>query len=302
MEGGDQMQLLETVRSLLGLHVPVSPAMLRAPAGPSLLSPTALPEDDDPEWPTARISVAEALWGEGFLFPGGHDEALRLATPLGLTAASSLLFVGAGTGGAPRSITTELGVWVTGYECNVHLVEVANERNARSGLGRRAQVELWDPIAPKFPPHYFHHAIAVEPLHGAPMEPVLAAMAAAMKPSGQLVLVEAVADRPLDPSDAAVAHWAELERRPADVPTELGVSKELAGLGFDVRIAEDISRRHVHQALDGWSSAVRSIEGARPTMHHLALIVREAELWLARLRLMREGRLRLVRWHAIGKA
>ncbi len=200
MEGGDQMQLLETVRSLLGLHVPVSPAMLRAPAGPSLLSPTALPEDDDPEWPTARISVAEALWGEGFLFPGGHDEALRLATPLGLTAASSLLFVGAGTGGAPRSITTELGVWVTGYECNVHLVEVANERNARSGLGRRAQVELWDPIAPKFPPHYFHHAIAVEPLHGAPMEPVLAAMAAAMKPSGQLVLVEAVADRPLDPS------------------------------------------------------------------------------------------------------
>ena len=25
-------------------------------------------------------------------------------------------------------------------------------------------------------------------------------------------------------------------------------------------------------------------------------------VWLARLRLMREGRLRLVRWHAIGKA
>lgn len=48
LKGGYQMQLLETVRSLLGLHVPVSPAMLRAPAGPSLLSPTALPEDDDP--------------------------------------------------------------------------------------------------------------------------------------------------------------------------------------------------------------------------------------------------------------
>ena len=296
------LQLLESVRSLLGRHMPVSPAVLQPVAGPSLLSPTALPEDDDPEWPTARISVAEALWGEGFLFPGGHDEALRLATPLGLSAASSLLFIGAGTGGAPRSITTELGVWVTGYECNARLVAVASERNARAGLGRRAQVDLWNPIAPKFPPHYFHHTIAIEPLHGAPMEPVLTAMAAAMKPSGQFVLIEAVADRPLDASEAAVAHWAELEHRPADVPTELGISKELAKLGFDVRIAEDISARHMHQALDGWASAVRAIEGTRPTMHHLSLIVREAELWLARLRLMREGRLRLVRWHAIGKA
>jgi hypothetical protein len=93
-----------------------------------------------------------------------------------------------------------------------------------------------------------------------------------------------------------------LECRPADVPTELGVSHELVELGFDVRIAEDVSMRHMHQALDGWYAAVRAIEGERPTMHHLALIVREAELWLARLRLMREGRLRLVRWHAIGKA
>ena len=296
------MQLLESVRSLLGKHVSVSPAMLRPAASPSLLCPTAVPDDDDPDWPTARISVAEALWGEGFLFPGGHDEALRLATPLGLSAASSLMFVGAGTGGAPRSITTELGVWVTGYECNARLVEVANERSARAGLGKRARVELWEPSTPKFPAHYFHHAIAIEPLHGAPMEPMLAAVAAALKPSGQLVLIEAVADKPLDPSETAVAHWAQLERRPADVPTELGVGKTLADLGFDVRIAEDISGRHIHQALDGWGAAVRALEGARPTMHHLSLIVQEAELWLARLRLMREARLRLVRWHAIGKA
>lgn len=295
------MQLLQSLISLLGRHVPMSPGLPGPTAGPPLVSPAALPDDDDPEWPTARISVAEALWGEGFLFPGGHDEALRLAKPLGLSAASSLMFAGAGTGGAPRSITTELGVWVTGYECNAHLIEVANERSARAGLGRRAQVEPWDPGAPKLPPHYFHHAIAVEPLHGAPMEPVLAAVGKALKPSGQFVLVEAVADRPLDPSEAAVAHWAALESRPADAPTELGVSHELARLGFDIRIAEDISARHMHQALGGWCAAVRAIKSERPAMHHVALIVREAERWLARLRLMREGRLRLVRWHAIGR-
>jgi hypothetical protein len=39
--------------------------------------------------------------------------------------------------------------------------------------------------------------------------------------------------------------------------------------------------------------------GARPALRQVAVVVREAELWLARVRLMRAGRLRLVRWDAI---
>ncbi|HLY90103.1 MAG TPA: hypothetical protein VKQ27_14065 [Acetobacteraceae bacterium] len=298
------MQFLESVRSLLARFgpPPSAPPLPTASMAPLLVPAAELPEDDDSEWPTARIGVAEALWGEGFLFPGGREEALRLAKPLGLSAASSLMFIGAGPGGAPRCITTELGVWVTGYESNTRLVAVANERNARAGLGRRAQVELWDPFAPQFPSHYYHHAIAIEPLHGAPPDTLLGAVAAALKPSGQFVLVEAVGDKPFDPSDATIEHWAGLERRPADVPTELQITKTLRRLGFDVRIAEDVSQRHMHQAMTGWGQAVHAIEGARPTVQQLALIVHEAELWLARLRLMRKGRLRLVRWHAIGKA
>jgi len=297
------MQLLESVRSLLGRYgstASAQPLPAAAPA-PLLVPEAALSEDDDPEWPTARVGVAEALWGEGFLFPGGRDEALRLAKPLGLSAAGSLLFIGAGPGGAPRVITTELGVWVTGYESNPHLVAVANERSARAGLGRRAQVEPWDPFAPQFPSHYYHHAIAIEPLRGGPPEALLAAVAGALKPAAQFVLVEAVSDKPFNPADATMVHWAGLERRPADVPSELEITRTLRRFGFDVRIAEDISQRHMHQAMAGWGQAVQAIAGVRPTVQQLALIVHEAELWLARLRLMREGRLRLVRWHAIGK-
>jgi cyclopropane fatty-acyl-phospholipid synthase-like methyltransferase len=297
------MLLLDSVRNLLGRRAPHPLAMPRVVAEPPpmLVPATALAEDDDPEWPSARISVAEALWGEGFLFPGGREEALRLAKPLGLSDASSLMLVGAGTGGAPRAITAELGVWVTGYESNPRLTALANERNLRAGLGRRAQVEPWDPFAPQFPPHYYHHAIAIEPLQGAPPELMLAAVAAALKPGAQFVLLETVADRTLDPSDATVTHWAKLDHRPADVPSELGITRTLRQLGFDVRIVEDASQRHMQQAIAGWCHAVQAIKGARPTLPQLALIVHEAELWLARLRLMRERRLRLVRWHAIGR-
>jgi SAM-dependent methyltransferase len=292
--------LLDSVRRLLGWHTSPTEAPFAA-ISPSLAPATALAEDDDPVWPSARIGIAEALWGEGFLFPGGAAETLRLAKPIGLSAASSLLLLGAGSGGPPRSIATNLGVWVSGFEANPRLATLANERSVRAGLGRRAQVETWDPLAPKFPLHYYHHGMALEPLHGAKPEPTLAAMSLALKPGGQLVLVELVADLKLDADDPMVAAWARLDHRPPDVPSELAVTRILRQLGFDVRIVEDVSRRHMQHSVAGWLTAVRAMEDTRPTLHHLALVVREAELWLARFRLMRAGRLRLVRWHAIGR-
>jgi len=295
--------LLDAVRNLLRRHgaaaAPRPPLVPRQPA-PSLVPETELAVDDDPVWPSARIGVVEALWGEGFLFPGGREETLRLAKPLGLSAASSLLLLGAGSGGPARCIATELGGWVSGYEANAHLAALANERTQVAGLGRRAEVQTWDPSEPAFPQHYYHHAIAIEPLHGAPSEPTLGAVSLALKQGGQFVLIETVADRRLDPSDAMVATWTRLDHRSVDVPSELAITKILGHLGF-VRIVEDVSPRDIQCAIRGWTEAVRAMKGARPTLQQTALIVCEAELWMARVRLMRAGKLRLVRWHAIGR-
>jgi cyclopropane fatty-acyl-phospholipid synthase-like methyltransferase len=292
--------LLDSVRNLLGRHAPPAGAATSAAVtAPSLMPDAVLAEDDDPVWPSARISVAEALWGEGFLFPGGAAEVLRLATPLGLSAAASLLMIGAGSGGPPRCITTEWGAWVTGYEANANLVALANERSERAGLGRRAQVEVWDLAEPKFPRRYFHHGLAIEMLRGVAPEPALTAVAQALKPGGQFGLLEIVADLPLDRADPMVAGWARLEHRPAEVPSELEITNVLARHGFDVRIVEDLSRRHMQSAIQGWRTAVQAMAGKRPTLRQTAIVVREAELWLARFRLIRAGKLRLVRWHAI---
>jgi SAM-dependent methyltransferase len=290
--------LLDSVRNLLGWHT-AAVAALAAESVPSLVPEAALPEGDDPVWPSARIGVVEALWGEGFLLPGGGAEVLRLAAPLGLSAASSLLLIGAGSGGPPRRIAEEFGVWVTGYEANARLTALANERSQCAGLGRRAQVDPWDPLSPKFPPRYFHHGLAIEAMRGADPEPLLAAAAKALKPGGQLVLLETVSDLPLDPADPMVATWARLDHRSATAPAELAITEVLGRFGFDVRIVEDVSRREMQNAIKGWRTAVQSIAGRRPALRQIAVVVREAELWLARFHLMRGGRLRQVRWHAI---
>jgi cyclopropane fatty-acyl-phospholipid synthase-like methyltransferase len=294
--------LLEAVRNLLGLHA--LPVVVSRPGVEAVLPSvpeTVLAEDDDPEWPSARIAVAEALWGEGFLFPGGATETLRLAKPLGLSEAASLLLIGAGAGGSARAIAAELGVWVSGFEANHHLSELANERSVRAGFGRRAEIQAWSPRAPKFPLHYFHHGMAIEPLRGAKSEPTLAAVSLALKPGAQLVLVELVAEEPLDPADPTVAAWTRLDHRTGSVPSEFSITKVLTRLAFDVRIAEDMTRRHLMHVTDGWADAVQAMAANRPSMRQVGWILREAELWLARSRLMRAGKLRLVRWYAIGR-
>ena len=70
-------------------------------------------------------------------------------------------------------------------------------------------------------------------------------------------------------------------------------------LGCDLRVVEDETGRHARQVLQGWKLLVRQLRGARPAPAQAAALVAEAEYWLLRLRRIREGRLKLMRWSAI---
>ena len=257
---------------------------------------------DSPRWSADRLRIVDSLWGNGFVFPGGEYEMLRLAKPIGLSSASSLLLLGAGSGGPVCSLAAKMGVWVTGLEADTELFHAAEARVARRNLGRRAQVLAWNKHKTELSGQSYHHAIALEPLCGCPIEPVLSAVEASIKTGGQFVMVELVADSPLDLSDASVRRWCELEHRDATrLPTEVSITRVLGRLGFDVRIVEDISQRHMNQALLGWRARVRAMQDAEPSALDARILIAEAELWLMRLRLLRSGRMRMVRWSAIGR-
>jgi hypothetical protein len=168
------------------------------------------------------------------------------------------------------------------------MAALANQRSQRAGLGRRAVVGSWDRQRPRFPPRYFHHAMAIEPLRGEAPEPLFAAVAKALKPGGQFVLDEVVADQPLDPREPLVEKWARLDHRAPTLPGEPVVTRNLEQLGFDVRISEDVSQRPMHQALKGWSAKVQmlrvahpAVRGPPPTPGTLACDRRSAIAWLS---------------------
>ena len=251
-------------------------------------------------WPAARLALTNNLWGAGFIFPGGEIETLRLARPLGLSAAASLLIVGVRGGGPASAVARNLGAWVTGMDTDPSL-SAARGLITRTQLTKKISIKAWDPDNPAFEAKSHHHCLALESFHGARPEPILDGLARTLKPGGQMVLTELAAPEPLDRAGTTVRRWAELERRdPANVLPPLTVTRMLGRVGLDVRVAEDISQRHLEHAMLGWRVVLRELD-RKPTRQEAVQLVREAELWLLRRRLIRDGQLRMMRWHAISR-
>jgi hypothetical protein len=253
-------------------------------------------------WPAERLAMVHLLWGDGYVFPGGEIETLRLARPLGVSAATSLLVIGSGAGGPAISVARDTGTWVTGLESDADLEAASIKLVRKSHLQKKVTIKSWDPEKPEFEPKSHHHCLALEPLLGSRPEPILDGVARALRPGGQLVLTALATAASLDLTDPVVKRWAALERRdPSEIPAARALTRMLGRVGLDVRIAEDASVRHMENAMLGWRVLLRDLHDNKPTRHQAVQLVAEAELWLLRRRLMRSGKLRMMRWHAISR-
>ncbi len=283
--------LSETVAALV--HARVEPEIAEIVVEPHLQT----------AWPPARLAMAHLLWGEGYICPGGEIETLQLARPLGVSAATSLMVIGSGSGGPAAAVTQSLGTWVTGLEADPDLLAVSVKFIKKAQLDKKVTIKGWDPKNPDFVARSHHHCLALEPRLGAHPEPILDGLARALRPGGQLVLTMLATASALNLADQGVKRWAKLERWNAtEIPSAVAVTRMLGRVGLDVRVTEDISTRHMDNAMLGWRVLLRDLEAHKPSRSQAVQLVAEAELWLLRRRLIRSGGLRMMRWHAISRA
>jgi cyclopropane fatty-acyl-phospholipid synthase-like methyltransferase len=252
-------------------------------------------------WTPARLRFVSALWGEGFTGPGGAEEALRLSKPLGLQPTHSLLNIGAGLGGAARTITGAFGAWVTAYEQNAELAKAGEALSKRAKLEKKAEIIPLDPSSPRFRPNYYHHALVQEALWTIEdKDAMVAALASAVKPGGQVVITDlTTGPTPILPDDETARVWMKFDRSPAHLITADEETQLFARHGLDIRVAEEISARHVQQAVASWHGIMEVIASESPTPAQALAVIQETRLWRHRLALIRSGRLKLLRWYAI---
>ncbi len=290
---GTQDSLLRRVfaqgeRLLRGIQAPPPP-----PQGPAMAPLAAAPPGPVPVVPSApafsRGTWSDRLWGEGMTIPGGAEEVLRLAALLPLAPADTLLMAGLGARSAGSVVAGARGCFVAAHDL------ATPSPPGHRPLPRRVTAATLSPEAPAFRPAFHQHALLLEPLrHGGSPGRLLHATAAALRDKGEVVLLELVAREPVTD-----ARWLALEaRRPP--PAEAIMAKAFDDAGFRVHVVEDAGARHQRAVLLAWAALLEAmrLQAVRPAPRAATALVTEAEAWLLRLRLLRGGRLRLLRWHA----
>ena len=91
-------------------------------------------------WDSYRVALAQAVWGEGFLAPGGRDFLSALVKPLELQPGMSLLELGAGLGGGGRVLAKRFRVLVNGLEADRRLAQAGMALSAKARQGKTAPV------------------------------------------------------------------------------------------------------------------------------------------------------------------
>jgi phosphoethanolamine N-methyltransferase len=92
----------------------------------------------EPEYDDTAIRFLEALWGDGYLSPGGPDEVDRVVEGLDLKD-KALLDVGCGAGGVTLHLLEAHALaTATGFDVELPVIEAARRHAAERNLSNRA--------------------------------------------------------------------------------------------------------------------------------------------------------------------
>ena len=198
----------------------VQPQRSRATA--DLWPEIALAGGRRPDLAAGADCSAEALWGEGFLFPGGGARWCAWLSRWGCRLRQACCCLAQAEAARRATSPAELGVWVSGFEANPRLA-LGERKEPRAGLGRRAQVEVGIRNA-EIPATITTTGWRSSRCEAISPRPIAGRVAPALKPGGQFVLEELVADSPLHPAEPMVAAGHGSSIVPATVPSELAIT------------------------------------------------------------------------------
>lgn len=248
-------------------------------------------------WSTDRIAAIEAVWGDGFMLPGGERFARKLLAVLNLSPKNSVLEVGAGLGGTARTLSRQHNLWLEAIE-PVAQVAVAGQRcSAAAGLARRAPIDSIDLDTFELKPRRYHAIYSREWMFTvANKDRVLDQIAAGLKPNGEVLLTDLVVSAPetrlagdrniLRPGERA--HFWTADR----------YSGALRQRGFLVHHALDLTTEYLDHIHAAWSKMPQTVETLDLSPHLREFVVEEGEVWLNRWNALEKGDLAVMRFHA----
>jgi cyclopropane fatty-acyl-phospholipid synthase-like methyltransferase len=250
-------------------------------------------------WDEETIDIAQYVWGKGFCGPGGPEYIISLSKLLALSPEMSMLQIGAGLGGPARVLVDRFGVWITGFETSEMLVDKGRKLSKMAGLEKKAVLEHYDPEQFEGFGRKFDRAISKEALFTIEDKAsMIAHIEEKLKPGGLFLMTEYVIGSDSVIGKDSYKEWMVGERsHPFPV-----LSDELVDMlkthRMQVRVSEDISRQYVEMINQAWAGAdevAAKLAQQENGAQMIQTLMREAEFWTRRKKLLESGDLMLWR-------
>ena len=160
-------------------------------------------------YPQNLIDILEAIWGEGFLSPGGPAEVARVLEGHDI-AGASLLDIGCGAGGIDLALVRDHGAgYVTGIDVEDGVLARARELVEVAGLGDRIGLVKVAPGPLPFPPETFDVVFSKDSIvHIPDKHTLLSEVARVLKPGGRFLASDWLIGHDNEPSPAMKAYMA----------------------------------------------------------------------------------------------
>jgi cyclopropane fatty-acyl-phospholipid synthase-like methyltransferase len=270
-------------------------------APPKIVRPTHEVRYETPEqrWETTRLRLVQDIWGEGFSSPGGAEHVISMAKFFALNPAMSVLDLGAGLGGATRTICETFGVWVNGFEADSNLAEAANAISHMAGMGKKASVAAFDPETFTGKAKSADCVFSKEFLYTIKdKKEFLKTIESMMKSRGQLLFTDyVVAEAAL--RTANIENWMDIEPNGAHPWAESDYRETLAELHLDIRVVEDTTDAFQKMVTSSWAAFTRTAQTSGLSPEMFPALADEVELWARRMQAIESGDLKVCRMHVL---
>jgi len=259
-------------------------------------------ESPDPVWPRAKMEISQRVFGRGFIVPGGPEHAVEVVRSLGLDPVQSVLDLSMGLGGPAAAMAERYGTWITGYERNRALLNLASTVLTTVKSGDQVRGNHLDPDSLYLPRKKFDVVLSSESMHRVQDRiALLGKIRNAMKDWGQFLMSDYVLPQEGQASDRLMA-WMRNRGEPVTLWTREQYEVALSNQGLDIRVIKDESEQHAEMIRQDFAEFVTSLNANKSvtdTPLGGAALMDLAEDWSRLATLLQKGELQLLRFLAM---
>lgn len=248
-----------------------------------------------PVWTATRVEVAQRLWGEGYIGPGGEEHIKTLVKPLGLDPSMSVLNIGAGLGGEARDIVSEFDTWVTCFEESKILVKMGNDLSKQYGMAKKAELTEFNyedfSVNKKYDAVFSKETFYKIHDKGRLIDNI----ESCLKDKGQLVFTDYVRDEGV-PESKDMIQWAATEKVEPLLWTVEQMTEEMSQRNLEVRTNEDFTEFYQKKILYALNEFTKFCAGVEFDSETKIAVMGELDLWAKRVSILGKG-VKIVRFY-----